>query len=361
MPQLVLATTASDTPMGAQRYQTEVSRRAQANLPNWGVSEVVARSMRSPLPGHRRLPMSWLHRASVRERRLLGRFLYGPRDAVVHRMDLLLPPASGADVATIHDTVAWRFPDEAAPVAAAIHEAQNADAVICVSEFSAQEAQDLLGVQNPTVVYNGVDARFFDPEPLTSQQRRSLGLEQPYILHSGGASERKNLHALAKAWLSVHQARPDLLLALSGPEHPRRTNLFKQLPGVRLLGSQPEALIPGLVGSAEAVAIPSTYEGFGLPALEAMAAGTPVVAAARSALPEVVADAGLLVPPTGEGIAAGLLDLTAGHSDTEQLRARGRTRAALFTWERCAKGHARVWQAVDPSSAAEPAHREGTM
>ncbi|TLP97053.1 glycosyltransferase family 4 protein [Nesterenkonia salmonea] len=346
MSRLILATTASDTPMGAERYQREISAAAPASMPGWKVSEVVARSMRSPLSGNRRLPMNWLQNASLGQRKMLGKLIYGSKDAIVHRMDLLLPPGPGPDMATIHDTVAWRFNDEASPIKAAVEEAQRADAVICVSEFSANEVQELLGVRNPVVVYNGVDGRFFNPPPLEDQERERLGLDRPYVLHFGGASERKNLKALAEAWPVIHQSRPDLLLALSGPPHPRRTSLFSGLPGVRLLGSQPEALMPSLVGSAAAVVVPSTYEGFGLPALEGMAAGVPVVAAETSALPEIVGDAGLLVQPTAEGITEGVLDAVAEGSDVHQLRQRAMSRAADFTWQRCIDGHSRVWKAL---------------
>ncbi|WP_246836141.1 glycosyltransferase [Nesterenkonia sp. NBAIMH1] len=351
LPHLVLAATASDTPMGAERYQEEVSLRAPEALPHWRVTEIVARSLRSPLPGNRRLPMRWLRGATARQRRVFGRALYGSGRPVTHRMDLLLPPGPGPNLATIHDTVAWRFPDEAPPALAAAEEARRADAVICVSEFSAQEVRDLLGVRSPTVIYNGVDARFFDPTPLTAHQRQALGLEQPYVLHFGGASERKNLGALAEAWPTVRRARPSLQLALSGPPHPRRTELFAGLPGVRLLGSQPSEIMPSLIGSAEAVIVPSTYEGFGLPALEAMAAGTVVAAAATSALPEVVGDAGLLIRPTPDGVASGLLDLTTDSPEISRLRDRGRARAAEFTWERCVRAHADVWQSLADGGA----------
>lgn len=260
-------------------------------------------------------------------------------------MNLELPPAPGADVITVHDVVAWRFPDESPPVPAAIEEARRADAVICVSEFSAREAVELLGISDPHVVHNGVDDRFFDAPMLDPDARRSLGLPDAYVLHAGGASHRKNLEALAAAWPLVRRERPDLELVLAGPPHRRRTELFAGMSGIRLVGRLPDEVMPGVVASAAVVVVPSLYEGFGLPALEAMAANVPVVAARTSSLPEVVGDAGILVEPTGAGIAGGLLDATRGDADGGLVRA-ARERAGEFTWERSAEEHARIWSSL---------------
>ena len=352
MPRLIISSCASGLPMGAEAYQEAVASRARQALDaatpeqSWTVRRTVVRSLRSPLPGDYRLPMGWLRGASPAARRALGRALY-PRGCVVHRMNLELPPAPHADVVTLHDTVAWRFSDESAPVRAAAEEIRRAAAVICVSAFTATEATALLGVENVHVVHNGVDSRFFDAEPLSDAAMQQLGIAAPYVLAAGGATRRKNLDALAAAWDRIHDARPDLQLVLSGPENPRRTALFRGRPGVRLIGRLPSAQLPGLFAAAAVLVIPSLYEGFGLPALEGMAARTPVVAANTSALPEVVGDAGILVEPSSEGITEGVLHAASGDSSVEDLVTRGRERAAGFTWERSAAGHAAVWTAVN--------------
>lgn len=348
MGRLTIATVATGAPMGAQVYQEEIASRAAQALgarePGWHVGRMIVRSMRSPLPGTRRLPMGFLMRAPGRVRRAAGALLY-PRGGVVHRMNLELPPAP-VEVITLHDIVSWRFPDESPPVAAAEQEARAAAAVICVSKFSAAVAVELLGIGEPHVVYNGVDDRFFDAEPCSASRLTSLGISPPYVLNAGGASLRKNLDGLAAAWRQVHRARPDLTLVLSGPEHPRRTALFEDLPRTRLLGRVDDALVPGLIAAAAAVVVPSHYEGFGLPALEAMAARVPVVAARTSALPEVVGDGGLLVAPDAEQIATGILAAVEGGADVAAMVAAGRRRAEHFTWERSAAGHAAVWADV---------------
>ncbi|SDC90139.1 Glycosyltransferase involved in cell wall bisynthesis [Sanguibacter gelidistatuariae] len=343
--------------MGAQVYQQEITARASEALnatstaspsparPQWVVNQTIVRSMRSPLAGTARLPLGRLAVASARTRSMMGKLLY-PRDCVVHRMDLSLPPAPEREVITIHDVVAWKFPDESAPIKVAAEEARRAAAVICVSQFSAQEAVELLGITDPFVVHNGVDERFFDAMAGPSAYLSALGLRGPYVLHAGGASKRKNLAALAQAWPKIHSARPDLTLVLSGPEHEDRTRLFASLAGTALVGRVPSGSVPGLVAGASVVVVPSLYEGFGLPALEAMAARTPVVAARTSSLPEVVGDTGVLVEPTGDDIAEGVLWAATHDARIQEMVEAARARAELFTWDRSAQEHAKVWRTV---------------
>ncbi|CAN7467700.1 glycosyltransferase family 1 protein [Terrabacter sp. LjRoot27] len=351
MPRLTIATTAMAVPMGAQAYQRHIASRGAAALDalsgpdeTWSVRHVVARSLRSPLPGTRRLPMGWLTGASPRARAGAGRLAYAG-GGLVHRMDLELPPAP-REVVTLHDVVAWRYADESPPVAAAAEELRRAAAVVCVSTFTATEAVDLLGLVDPVVVPNGVEDRFFGARPMGAETLAGLGIEGPFVLTAGGASERKNLAALADAWPRVHAARPDLTLVLAGPAHPRRTELFAALPGVRLVGRVADDVLPRLYAAASVVVVPSLVEGFGLPALEGMATGVPVVASDRSSLPEVVGDGGLLVEPVGMALADGILDVLTGGDDVAAMARRGLERARRFTWEASAAGHARVWRSV---------------
>jgi glycosyltransferase involved in cell wall biosynthesis len=343
---LAFATLATGEPMGQQVYERELRARAAGDLgAGWSVSDVTVRTLRSPWRGTVRLPSRLLADAPPALRRAAGRIIYRGHD-VVHRFDLRLPPAPRAEVLTIHDVVSWRFADEGRAPRDAADSARRAVAVVCPSQFSADEVANQLGVDAPVAIHNGVDPRFAVAEPLPSDRLAAFGIQPPFILHAGGCSERKNLAGLAAAWPLVRSARPDVELVLVGPPDARRDRLFGPLAGAVRTGRLDDGVVPSVMATAAVVVVPSIYEGFGLPALEAMAAGVPVVAASRSSLPEVCGDAALLVEPDGPGLAEGLVAVLGGGPDTATMVERGRARAAGFTWEASAAAHAALWRSA---------------
>ncbi|MGH7787018.1 MAG: glycosyltransferase family 4 protein, partial [Candidatus Binatia bacterium] len=192
------------------------------------------------------------------------------------------------------------------------------------------------------VVYPGC-AEFFQPLDATAASAvlARLGLAPGYIMHLGTREPRKNLPRLVRAYARLGAAAPPLVLAgATGwgvDELPALLDGLGLRARVHLLGSVSTADLPALYSGAALFAYPSLYEGFGLPVLEAMACGTPVVSANVASLPEVAGDAALLVDPHDETALADaigrVLREPALHAD---LRARGLARARTFTWQRCA-------------------------
>ena len=347
---LALAMVAAGEPMGQQIYERELARRAQDELGSgWQVDRVEVTSLRSPLKGSVRLPSYLMIGAPPALRRATGRVIYRGHD-IVHRLDLRLPPAPGPEVLTVHDIIPWRFFDEHNHMPSdAEATIRRAAVVVCPSEFSAGEVASQFGVSQPVAIPNGVNQTFFDAKPADQARLDDLGIRPPFILHAGGCTERKNLAGLAVAWELLRKARPDTMLVLIGPPDIRRDRLFSSLPGTVPLGYVDDETVRGVMAASSTVVVPSLYEGFGLPALEAMAVGVPVVAARRSSLPEVCGDAAYLVEPDGPALAEGLVAALDCDSETDAMIERGRIRAKQFTWEANVAAHAELWRSFASS------------
>ncbi|MHB1517544.1 MAG: glycosyltransferase family 4 protein [Acidimicrobiales bacterium] len=345
---LALAVLAASHPMGQQVYERELLLRAPDALgPEWQVEPIVARSLRASVPGTVRVPSALLGAASPALRRSVGHVIYRGRD-LVHRLDLRLPPAPGGEFLTIHDVVPWRFVDERVACSDAAESARRAAVVVCPSHFSAAEVTSEFGVKEPLVIPYGVGEAFLSAVPLDGHALDELGIHAPFVLHAGGCTERKNLSGLAGAWPLVRSVHRTTSLVLLGPADPRRDRLFRTQQGAVLTGRIPDELIAGVMAAASCVVVPSLYEGFGLPAVEAMAVGVPLVAANRSSLPEVCGDAGLLVEPSARGLAEGIIAVLDGGSLAETLTERGRQRARTLTWDASVRAHAELWRSAVP-------------
>ncbi|MBF6591371.1 MAG: glycosyltransferase family 4 protein [Ktedonobacterales bacterium] len=318
--------------------------------------------------GNRGMTILW-HRLCVP---LPIELLVGRAD-VFHAPDFSLAPTLWARrVVTIHDLAYLTHPACALPRLIAYLEhvvpraVRVADEIIAVSQRTAADLIERLGVapEKVTVIHLGVDPGFRpvrDVQRLAELERR-YGLRHPLILAVGTLEPRKNYERLIAAFARATRA-PDgpRMLAIAG----REGWLYEQVYAavvqhgvadrVRFLGYVPEADLPALYSSAEVLAMPSLYEGFGIPVIEAMACGTPVLCSDGGSLPEVADDAALVVPATdGERMSEGLLRLVSDTSLRARLSACGVERARHFSWEDAARATIRVYA----RAAARPRGKE---
>ncbi|MEX2659942.1 MAG: glycosyltransferase family 1 protein [Acidimicrobiales bacterium] len=335
---------ATSSPMGQQHYESKIQEAMRRVADGqWSFSTSTTASLRSPVEADVRFPMRLLDTMPVSLAALAAAVKY-PRADLVHRFDLRVPPGQLPEVVTAHDLPPKRFDDEGRLPRYAIASARRAAGAICPSQFAADEIRTLCGVKRIWVIPYGLSAEFQGIRALGEAERAALGVRGRYVVHAAGVSERKNLTGLAEAWRTLSNLVDDVTLVLCGPPHPRRNELFAGLPRVTMPGRLSSSTVAGLMADAAAVVVPSTYEGFGLPALEGMAAGAPVVAANRGALPEVCGNAAQLVEPTGDGIAEGLSVVLSDSTEAARLVSLGRERARGFDWDVAARAHIDVYR-----------------
>lgn len=240
------------------------------------------------------------------------------------------------------------------------YNAAHATSIIADSQATKRDLVQLLGIDPDKihVVYLGVDEQF---RPLqyvdrVAAVRGRYGIPGPYILYVGTLQPRKNLVRLLEAFGRIVQAVDDgyeganpydaqtLCLVLAGAKGRGYKEIERAIGEMELAGRVvcpgyvDDNDLPALYGGAELFVLPSLYEGFGLPALEAMACGAPVVASNVSSLPEVVGDAGLLADPTDAAdLARQMVRVLMDPARAADMRRRGVERARQFTWERCAR------------------------
>jgi glycosyltransferase involved in cell wall biosynthesis len=236
--------------------------------------------------------------------------------------------------------------------------ARDAAAVICVSETTARRFRELYAPRGAVhVVPHGIDHAVFRPDEGTpgadAAVLAGLGVVGPYVLHLGTIEPRKNVPALVAAFDAVAGEHAGLHLVLAGPAGWGTAELAGAIGAaahgerVTRLGYVDAALVPALLRRAAVVAYPSFYEGFGLPALEALACGAPLVTSASTAMAEFAGPAAILVDPTDpSALAAGLAAALGGGPAADDRRREGLVRAARFTWERSAAGHVAAFRAA---------------
>lgn len=227
--------------------------------------------------------------------------------------------------------------------------------VIVISEQTKRDLVELRGLapERVQVAYLAAEEEFrpIDDRQQLTAIRKHYSLPERYVLYVGNTRAHKNVGRIIEALALMQQRYADLGLAIVGaPDvgRPAVEHTIQRLglqQTVRFLNRIPEQDLPLLYNGAQAFVFPSLYEGFGLPVLEAMACGTPVVTSDRASLPEIVGDAGIIVDPLdSSAIAAAILRLIEDRPAARQLAQAGIQRAQRFSWRRCAEAHLKVYR-----------------
>ncbi|SEN77029.1 glycosyltransferase family 1 protein [Bradyrhizobium sp. OK095] len=372
---VILAVDAIRQPLtGVGRYTFELARQLAA-FPEFELTFLHGRKLVETIPipaaGHPLLPvvrdvLSNFSLPTAVYRRYQGyvkaRTLRHERDAILHGANYYLPAFPGRSIVTIHDVSIFTAPEQhrrdrvrymRKEVALSL---QHAGLIITVSDFSKREIMRVLGVGADRIKVTplGVGSDF---RPRAVDETRSvlagLGLQPDgYCLYVGTIEPRKNLATLLDAFerlpAPLRRRYPLVLAGYRGWEsedlHARIDKAARE-GWLTYLGYVPEHQLQKLLSGARLFIFPSLYEGFGLPPLEAMASGIPVVCSGAAALRETVGDAAVTVAPRDAGALAEAIAMAVDDEGwREQARRRGFARAAIFSWERCARMTAAIYK-----------------
>ncbi len=338
-----------------------LARRRDLSMTGYAVTMRGTRRARSVLPAGvapARGPM-----AARPLHRMWARWAFPPMELwtgkvdVVHGPNYVVPPArSAAQLVTVHDLTMVRFPQLASSATSAfpalVRSAVSRGAhVHAVSQFVAHELHEVLGIpeDRTSVVPNGV---LPVPDVPASVGRELAGCDR-YVLALGTVEPRKDLPSLVAAFDELAGADGELRLVIAGPDGWGAAQLSEAIASARhrdrvvRLGWVDEVQRAGLLRGAAVLAYPSLYEGFGIPPLEAMSAGTPVVTTTAGALPETVGEAALKVEP---GDATALADALGRVLADEELASAlvqaGERRVERFSWDDTADGLAGLYQGL---------------
>jgi glycosyltransferase involved in cell wall biosynthesis len=330
---LVNARSLSASITGVQRYADELCKRLDGRI--------VRISPGRPMHG----PVGHLWEQLCLPRLAAGRVLWSPANAG--------PVSFERQVVTFHDIAVLDHPEWFGKRFAAWYRwlvprlARRVKRIVAVSEFTKSRLVDALGVDASkiAVIPNGVDERFSHASRSECcELRRRLPVPRSaYVLSVGSLEPRKNLGRLLEAWSQcVDHIPPSVWLVISGIKG--ASQVFRNAPAmslprrVHLTGYVPESELPALYRGALTLVYPSVYEGFGLPALEAMASGVPPIVGDNTSLPEIVSDAGLWIDPHNvEAIAEAITRMVNDVDLREELSRRSLARSRLFDWNNTAR------------------------
>lgn len=274
----------------------------------------------------------------------LDRLVGATLDLVHSPNPLLIPSKRGKRVVTLHDLFFLKHPDMVGGdvqqdyVALVRDHVRRADGVICVSEYTAAEARRLLDVPDEKIAVtpHGIDPFYREAPPpaRVEEALRRLRLPHGGILYLGSEEKRKNLVTLVMAYMTIARRRRHLPpLVLAGPGSDWAQGGSRIGPQIRATGYLEKGDVRALMAASAVLVLPSLEEGFGLPVVEAMAAGLPVVCSGGTALAEVAGDAALLVDPRdASGLAHAIERVLDDRALAQDLQQKGLARSQLFDW-----------------------------
>jgi glycosyltransferase involved in cell wall biosynthesis len=337
-------------------FISAVARDPDLDVIGYGLSATAGRSLPERLPSSVRagrripIPAGALLRTWARVDHPPVEWWTGPVD-VVHGTNFVVPPSrKAARLVTVHDLTPVRFPDLCNPTSlhypGLIRRAiQSGASIHTVSQSMADDVMDHFHVESSRVhvIHNGLTPL---PPPLPREE-----LEPPYMLAIGTVEPRKGLPDLVAAFDRIADSVPDIRLKIAGPPGWGEEALAAALRSaghsdrIQRIGWSDDR--SSLIAGARLLAYPSLYEGFGLPPLEAMSLGVPVVATAVGAIPEVVGDAAVLVAPRDvPALAEALLAVAEDATIRERLIALGTERVRSFSWQRAGQQLAQLYRTL---------------
>lgn len=312
-------------------------------------------------------PDRWTVISSPHRKYSVSEFLRLGYDAKRSGIDLFHSPhytlplgLKGRSIVTIHDLIHLRFPEifnmmQRIYARGMIgHALRNSAAVITVSEITKRDILSSFRVREEKlkVIHLGVGMEFRQMKEAADVRdfRRQNGLEGPAILYVGNVKPHKNIEALLRAFNNLTSVRHDVSLVFVGGRPSLQPTLWKSLkPGsnVKELGQLSQEDLVRAYNAAEVLVLPSRYEGFGLPALEAMACGTPVIVSNGGSLPEIVGDAAIIFPLEKEAsLEDALKSILSDSSLRDSLMRKGIERAKKFSWHEAARNTLAVYDSV---------------
>jgi len=313
-----------------------------------------------------RITPEWFARLWHRARFPLPVEIFTGKIDLFHATDFVLPPTLShtKTLLTVHDLSFIRVPEAATPSLRSYlnkvvpRSVKKADHILADSQATKDDLVELYRVSPDkiTVLLSGVNHQFkpVTDQVLLMQTRQKYGLKNyPYLLSVGTVQPRKNYSRVIQALYELHQQGHELHYAIAGGKGWLNDEMYTTIEQtnmqdyVHLLGFVDDEDLPALYSAADCLIITSLYEGFGLPILEAMASGTPVITSNLSSLPEVAGSAGILVDPLNtEAITHAIYEIITDDSKHRQLIEAGHQQVEKFTWEKSAQQLRSVYESL---------------